>query len=210
MGQPSEAPMMAMQKSVMAGLEMIEPDKRPNPQELFQSIIDMFNSSQITELDGYRFPPGVLKDASQYAYEKFEPKEGDVMVASYAKTGERSSLLRCNDVSTEARRQDLAAGGAKNQKGGPHFKNTILDVCSKRGAIREMGGRALLAPPLATDLYLHTVEHKVGGQICPTQNIIRKLFCKNNCFSRITNSQLKCFRTEPQSYDAAYSGFTAP
>jgi len=40
----------------------------------------------------------------------------------------------------QARGQDLAAGGAKNQKGGPHFKNTVLDVCNNRGAKREMGG----------------------------------------------------------------------
>jgi len=40
----------------------------------------------------------------------------------------------------QARRQDLAAGGgqkpdgeAKNQKGGPHFENTALDVWSNQG-----------------------------------------------------------------------------
>jgi len=50
-------------------------------------------------------------------------------------------------------------GGAKNQKGGPHFLNTVLDVCSNRGTKREMGGnrfqmgcQAPLAPPLATAL----------------------------------------------------------
>jgi len=101
MGQLSEESRMAMEKSVMGGLEMIEPDKRPNPQELFQFVIDDFiNSSQISEWDGYRFPPGFRTNTAQYAYDKFEPKEGDVMVASYGKTGERSSLLRYNDVST--------------------------------------------------------------------------------------------------------------
>ena len=52
----------------------------------------------------------------------------------------------------QARRQDIAAGG-------PHFKNTVLDVCSNQGAKREMrgtdfklGGRALLATPLAAAL----------------------------------------------------------
>jgi len=40
----------------------------------------------------------------------------------------------------QARRQDLAAGGAKNQKGEPIFKNTVLDVCSNRWTKREMGG----------------------------------------------------------------------
>ena len=46
----------------------------------------------------------------------------------------------------QARRQDLAAGGGqkpggtKKQKVGPHFKNTVLDVCSNWGAKREMGG----------------------------------------------------------------------
>ena len=37
-------------------------------------------------------------------------------------------------------RQDLAAGGVKNQKEGPHFQNKVLDVCSNRGAKRVMGG----------------------------------------------------------------------
>jgi len=60
----------------------------------------------------------------------------------------------------QARRQDLAAGGAKNQmegqknKSGASFsKNIVLDVCSNRGAKREiggqrfqMGGRAPLPP----------------------------------------------------------------
>jgi len=31
-------------------------------------------------------------------------------------------------------------GGAKNQKRGPHFKNTVLDVCSNQGAKCEIGG----------------------------------------------------------------------
>jgi len=51
-------------------------------------------------------------------------------------------------------------GGAKKQKGS-HFLNTVLDVCSNRGAKSEIGGghlfqmgfRAPLAPPLATTLY---------------------------------------------------------
>jgi len=30
--------------------------------------------------------------------------------------------------------------GVKNQKGGPHFLNTVLDVCSNWWAKREMGG----------------------------------------------------------------------
>jgi len=51
----------------------------------------------------------------------------------------------CN-AQMQARRQELAAGGPKTRRrgqkteGGPHFKNTVLDVCSNRGAKREMGG----------------------------------------------------------------------
>jgi len=43
-------------------------------------------------------------------------------------------------------RQDLAAGGPKTRRRGqkpeegPHFKNTVVDVCSNQGAKREMGG----------------------------------------------------------------------
>jgi len=50
-------------------------------------------------------------------------------------------------------------GRAKNQKGGPHFKNTVLDVCSNQGTKREMGGHRFQMggpgttdPPLATTL----------------------------------------------------------
>ena len=56
-----------------------------------------------------------------------------------------------------------SGGGAKTKRrgqkpeGGPHFENTILDVCSNIRAKREMGGtdfkwgsRAPLPPPLAT------------------------------------------------------------
>jgi len=39
----------------------------------------------------------------------------------------------------QARRQDLAARGQKPE-GGPHFKNTVLDVCSKRGPNVKWGG----------------------------------------------------------------------
>ena len=35
-------------------------------------------------------------------------------------------------------------GGAKNQKGAPHFKGTVLDVCSNQGTKREMGGAQIL------------------------------------------------------------------
>jgi len=46
----------------------------------------------------------------------------------------------------QARRQDIAAGGAKTRRRGQkterglHFKNTVWDVCSNQGANREMGG----------------------------------------------------------------------
>ena len=43
-------------------------------------------------------------------------------------------------ATVQARRQDAAAGGAKNQKGGAHFLNTVLDEWSNRWAKREMGG----------------------------------------------------------------------
>jgi len=46
----------------------------------------------------------------------------------------------------QARRQDLAAGGAKNQKRGPHLKNTIQDACSNQGAKREMRGPGTTGP----------------------------------------------------------------
>jgi len=43
----------------------------------------------------------------------------------------------------QARRQVFAAGWASNHKGGPKFLNTIMDVCSNRGAKHEMGVRVL-------------------------------------------------------------------
>jgi len=38
-------------------------------------------------------------------------------------------------------------GGGKNPKGEPHFKNTVLDVCSNRWAKREMGGAGTTDSP---------------------------------------------------------------
>jgi len=49
-------------------------------------------------------------------------------------------MARLSNPRPQARRQDLAAGGGQKLEGGPHFKNTVLDVCSNQGAKREMGG----------------------------------------------------------------------
>jgi len=53
----------------------------------------------------------------------------------------------------QARRQDFAAGGAKNHKGGPNFFNTILNVYRNwelnmkwGGTDFKWGGRAPLPP----------------------------------------------------------------
>jgi len=50
-------------------------------------------------------------------------------------------------------------GEGPNTRREPHFKNTVLDVCSNRGAKREMGehrfqmgGPGTTSPPLATAL----------------------------------------------------------
>jgi len=59
----------------------------------------------------------------------------------------------------QAVRQDIAEGEAKNQKEGPktrrggeHFKNTLLDVCSNQGVKREMGRhRFQMGGPGTTD-----------------------------------------------------------
>jgi len=66
----------------------------------------------------------------------------------------------------QAHRQDVAAGGPKTRRrgqkpeGGPHFWNTVLDVCSNRWVKPEMGVTHLKwgwgappAPPLATGLH---------------------------------------------------------
>jgi len=34
----------------------------------------------------------------------------------------------------------FSSRGGQKLEGGPHFKNTVLDVCSNQGAKREMGG----------------------------------------------------------------------
>jgi len=68
-------------------------------------------------------------------------------------------ILSSAEYLAQAHRQDLAAGAAKNQKGEPHFSNTILDVCSNLEAKREMagtpisnGGAGATGPSLATTL----------------------------------------------------------
>jgi len=44
-----------------------------------------------------------------------------------------------NTMYLQARRQDLAARGPKTRRG-PHFQNTVLDICSNQLAKSEMGG----------------------------------------------------------------------
>jgi len=80
-----------------------------------------------------------------------------------------------------SRRGQKTDGGAKNQKGGPHFKNTVLDVCSNRGAKREMGrhrfqmgGPGTTAPPLATTL--NHVLHRTKILLLPHELIDDMIF----------------------------------
>jgi len=74
-----------------------------------------------------------------------------------------------NSLQHQARRQDLAAGGTKNQKGGPHLKNTVLDVCSNPGAKREMGGhRFQMGGPGTTDPPLATALCNTHSNLCIT------------------------------------------
>jgi len=60
-------------------------------------------------------------------------------------------VIEISWVFIQTRRPDFAEGGPKT-KGGKDFLNTILDVCSNRGAKYDMwiyvsnGGRAPLAP----------------------------------------------------------------
>ena len=61
--------------------------------------------------------------------------------------------------------------GPKNRRGGAHFSNTVLDVCSNRGNKREMGGTDFKwgaghhCPPLATALIASKPAHKfVAGK----------------------------------------------
>ena len=82
----------------------------------------------------------------------------------YVAASERSHLyavyISAVQMGNQARRQDLAAGGVRTQKGGPHFWNTVLDVCSNQWAKRDMGGHRFqmggpgtTGPPLATVLW---------------------------------------------------------
>jgi len=41
----------------------------------------------------------------------------------------------------QARRPEFNSRGDQKPKGGPHFKNTVLDVCSNLGAKRETGAQ---------------------------------------------------------------------
>jgi len=61
----------------------------------------------------------------------------------------------------QTRRQNFAAGGSQNYKGGKHFLNTILDVCSNWGARYKMAtyilnGVGTTSPPLAMALFYCT------------------------------------------------------
>ena len=78
-------------------------------------------------------------------------------------------VVRCPEPLTQGRRLDLAAGGAKKQKGGAHFKNTVLDVCINQGTKREIRGPDTFGPPLATAL--HWLQCVLADVFWPTVQI---------------------------------------
>nr|XP_039252799.1 amine sulfotransferase-like [Styela clava] len=45
------------------------------------------DNRQITEWDGHTFTPNFFADTAKYAYEKWSPREGDVFIMSFPKTG---------------------------------------------------------------------------------------------------------------------------
>lgn len=73
---------------VVRTLHLIPSDKWPNIEDLVQYRIKRYGESvAIPEWNGYRLSIGFEQETAQYAYNKFEPNFGDVLVASYPKTG---------------------------------------------------------------------------------------------------------------------------
>ena len=63
---------------------------------------------------------------------------------------------------------------------GPHFLNTVLDVCSNRWAKRELGGRAPLASPLATALHWTDRSRHLHSEFCDIRDTTGR-----HCFGHI-------------------------
>jgi len=77
-----------VKQTVGVGNDFVEPGDQLNEDEMSEWMIDKFvNANAATEWNGYHFVPGFDAETAKYAFENFNPKRGDVLVATFAKTG---------------------------------------------------------------------------------------------------------------------------
>lgn len=70
------------------GNELVDPEHRIDVDEMVNWVLrEQTTKTEGTEWKGYHFLPGFDADTAKYAYNVFSPKPGDVLVATYAKTG---------------------------------------------------------------------------------------------------------------------------
>jgi len=76
------------EKIFSEGNELVEPEGRLEVEEMVDWYLrENVSSAKGHEWKGYHLIPGFEADTAKYAYNVFTPKPGEVLVATYAKTG---------------------------------------------------------------------------------------------------------------------------
>jgi len=77
-----------VKQMVGVGNDFVEPEHQLNEDEMLEWMMDNFvKANATTEWNGYHFVPGFNAETAKYVFENFNPKQGDVFVASFAETG---------------------------------------------------------------------------------------------------------------------------
>jgi len=73
---------------ISKGNELVDPEHRIDVEEMVNWVMRENNTAtKGTEWNGFHLLPGFDADTAKHVYNNFDPKSGDVLVATYVKTG---------------------------------------------------------------------------------------------------------------------------
>jgi len=76
------------EKTFSEGNELVEPEHRLDVEEMVDWFVrENTSATKGHVLNSYHLLPGFEADTAKHAYNDFTPKPGDVLVATYGKTG---------------------------------------------------------------------------------------------------------------------------
>lgn len=68
---------------------LIPEDGRPDINDFLGKLLKQFSDSEVKVCEGYHLAPWFDPEMAKYAYDRWEPRKGDILIAAYPKTGIR-------------------------------------------------------------------------------------------------------------------------